>query len=234
MARATFSAPLSSNLALVYLLLQRASRSFWQLRGLVIPAVWNAILLERLPLLVRTELLGRGDNGGIDNLPAHVEIAWGPQRKIEAVEQGSNIGGHRQPSAGACGRKRAGLASSSPFVVGQEGRRAFQRSRPSLYMLVTRPSRNKKSEYRDVCNSVAIQIASGLWKRHPYEKAMAGERGADRRAGNSGATGRAPAPVKFPDPAPKIGAILGLSPIVVWRDGRSAKIQRIIHRRNAA
>src|SRR5262245_18412575 len=138
MARATFSAPLSSDLALVYLLLQRASRSFWQIRGLVIPAVWNAILLERLPLLVSIPLLGRGDNGGIDNLPAHGEIAWG---NIEAVEQGSNIGGHRQPSAGACGRKRAGLASSSPLVVGQEGRRAFQRSRPSLYMLVTRPSR---------------------------------------------------------------------------------------------
>ena len=141
------------------------------------------------------------------------------------------------PAFRRCVRPQAaGLASSSPLVVGQEGRRAFQRSRPSLYMLVTRPSRNKKSEYRDVCNSVAIQIASGLWKRHPYEKAMAGERGTDRTAGNSGATERAPAPVKFLDPAPKIGAILECLDVSSWlccRQSR-AKIQQIIHRRNGA
>ena len=54
--------------------------------------------------------------------------------------------------------------------------------------------------------------------------------------GNSGAAGGPSVRTKFTDPAPKIGAILGLSPIVVWLDGRSAKIQgtQIIHRARRA
>src|SRR4029077_10620023 len=59
-----------------------------QLRGLVLPAVWNAARLDRFLLFVRIALLWRGDKGGVDNLSAHRKIARRSQRLIEALKQG--------------------------------------------------------------------------------------------------------------------------------------------------
>src|ERR1700757_3072328 len=46
-----------------------------QLRGLVLPAVWNAALLDRVLLFARIALLGRGDDGGVYDLSTHGKIA---------------------------------------------------------------------------------------------------------------------------------------------------------------
>src|SRR5438046_10224182 len=46
-----------------------------QLRGLVLPILWYAPLLDRLLLVRGVALLGSGYNGGVDDLSTHSKIA---------------------------------------------------------------------------------------------------------------------------------------------------------------
>ena len=58
-----------------------------QFRGLVLPILWYASLLDRLLLVRGVALLGSGDNGGVDDLSAHSKIARRSQRLVEAKKQ---------------------------------------------------------------------------------------------------------------------------------------------------
>ncbi len=58
-----------------------------ELRRLVLPALWNAAVLDRLLLVVRIALLGRGDNRGVDDLAGHREKAGLAQRCVKLLEQ---------------------------------------------------------------------------------------------------------------------------------------------------
>ena len=59
-----------------------------ELGRLCFPFLRNAPLLDRLlTLLLGVALLGRGDERGVDDLPAHGDVAGLAQRRVEPVEQ---------------------------------------------------------------------------------------------------------------------------------------------------
>src|SRR5204863_4727139 len=86
MARSTRGAASSLGLALLYLTVQRVT-VLAQFRGLVLPILWYAPLLDRLLLVRGVALLGSGDNGGVDDLSTHSKIAQRSQRLVEAKKQ---------------------------------------------------------------------------------------------------------------------------------------------------
>lgn len=59
---------------------------FADLRRFALPGVKDAPLLDCLLLILRVALLGRGHDGGVDDLPVHCQKAAGPQRRVEAGE----------------------------------------------------------------------------------------------------------------------------------------------------
>ena len=61
-----------------------------ELLRLVLPVVGNAAVLDRLLLLDRVALLGRGDDRRVDDLAAHRQKAGVAQRRVESLEQGVN------------------------------------------------------------------------------------------------------------------------------------------------
>ena len=68
--------PSARSLALLNLTVQRASRSFCaELGRLGFPVLRNPAFLDRRLLLLRVALLGRGDERGVDDLPAHGDVA---------------------------------------------------------------------------------------------------------------------------------------------------------------
>src|SRR2546423_8282544 len=76
----------SLGLALVYLTVQRASRSFW--RSFAGLSFQSCGMRPSLIAFVRgVALLGSGDNGGVDDLSTHSKIARRSQRLVEAKKQ---------------------------------------------------------------------------------------------------------------------------------------------------
>ena len=57
------------------------------LRQFVLPAVGDTAFADRLLLILRVALLGRGHDGGVDDLAAHSQKAARAQRSVEAGEQ---------------------------------------------------------------------------------------------------------------------------------------------------
>src|SRR5205823_7966370 len=80
MARSIRGAASSLGLALLYLTVQRVTILLAQFRGLVLPILWYAPLLDRLLLVRGVALLGSGNNGGVDDLSTHSKIARRSQR----------------------------------------------------------------------------------------------------------------------------------------------------------
>ncbi len=58
-----------------------------QFGGLLFPILRHAAFLDRLILLARVALFGRGDQAGVDNLAGHGDVAGSPKRAVETVEQ---------------------------------------------------------------------------------------------------------------------------------------------------
>jgi hypothetical protein len=55
--------------------------------GLLLPALGNSAFLDRLLLVFGVALFRRRDEGGVDDLPRHGDVARGPQRRVEARKQ---------------------------------------------------------------------------------------------------------------------------------------------------
>ena len=101
--------PSARSFALLNLTVQRASRSLWaELGGLGLPVLGNAAFLDRLLLAFRAALLGRGDERGVDDLPAHRDQAGLAQRRVEPLEQRLDGAGSRQLLAEQPDRARVG------------------------------------------------------------------------------------------------------------------------------
>src|SRR5436190_8831132 len=54
----------------------RVTNLLAQFRGLVLPILWYAPLLDRLLLVRGVALLGSGDNGGVDDLSTQMTLAF--------------------------------------------------------------------------------------------------------------------------------------------------------------
>lgn len=54
---------------------------------LALPVLWNVPFLDRTLLAVHVEMLGCGDDGGVDDLAAHRQVAGGVQRSVELPGQ---------------------------------------------------------------------------------------------------------------------------------------------------
>src|SRR5256885_970557 len=85
------------DLALVYLTVQRASRSFWRsFAGLSFQSSGMRPVLDRLLLVLGVALTRSGDQARIDDLARHGDVPGLPKRCIEALEQWPDGAGLRE------------------------------------------------------------------------------------------------------------------------------------------